>query len=42
MWKALDGKGGIKMTNHGNICNINGAEVEPVSILATKHHFKEE
>ena len=25
-----------------NICNINGAEVEPVSILATKYHFKEE
>lgn len=25
-----------------NICNINGAEVEPVPILATKYHFKEE
>ncbi len=25
-----------------NICNINGAEVEPVPILVTKYHFKEE
>ena len=24
-----------------NICNINGAEVEPVSIAVTRHHFKE-
>lgn len=25
-----------------NICNINGAEVEPVSISVTRYHFKEE
>ena len=24
-----------------NICNINGAEVEPVSIAVTKSRFKE-
>ena len=24
-----------------NICNINGAEVEPHPILVTKYHFKE-
>ena len=24
-----------------NICNINGAEVEPVGVV-TRHHFKEE
>ena len=41
MWKALDGKEGIEMTNHGNICNINGAEVEPYPIAVTKSRFKE-
>ena len=25
-----------------NICNINGAEVEPVQIAVTKSRFKEE
>jgi hypothetical protein len=25
-----------------NICNINGAEVEPFPILVTMYHFKEE
>jgi len=25
-----------------NICNINGAEVEPFPILVTKYHFKKE
>ena len=27
-WKALDGKEGIKMTSHGNICNINRADTK--------------
>ena len=28
------------MKHHGNICNINGAEVEPVDVI-TRYHFKE-
>jgi hypothetical protein len=24
-----------------NICNINGAEVEPFPVLVTRHRFKE-
>ena len=24
-----------------NVCNINGAEVEPAPIAVTKYHFKE-
>lgn len=28
------------MTHHGNIRNINGAEVEPVDVV-TRYHFKE-
>lgn len=30
------------MKHLGDICKINGAEVEPVPILVTKYHFKEE
>ena len=29
------------MTHLLNICNINGAEVEPVPIAVTMYHFKE-
>ena len=29
------------MNHYGNGTNINGAEVEPVSIAVTRYHFKE-
>ena len=29
------------MTHHGNVTNINGAEVEPYPIAVTKSRFKE-
>ena len=28
------------MTHHGNICNINGAEVEPVCVKVTSRRFE--
>ena len=28
------------MIHHGNICNINGAEVEPYPIAVTKSRFE--
>jgi hypothetical protein len=37
-----DEKGDEIMKHHGNICKINGAEVEPFPILVTMYHFKEE
>ena len=29
------------MKHYGNICKLNGAEVEPFPILVTMYHFKE-